>query len=177
MVKNYIYNGENGKQAKVTKTFEYYGDMEIYKKNIYNQWIPTIEEVSIYHCEKVKDAIKEKKDIIIVNDEEETELLEQNGFVATNFVCNCFTNEESMKKSLEDFEGAEIVYVDSFWLETICSWKSKVEDKELRKIFIETLSNKVKDIKLYDTHLKKIANILAEEKGKERFEDILKRAK
>lgn len=177
MVKNYIYNGENGKKARVTKTFEYYGDLEIYKKNIYNQWIPTSEEVSIYHCEKVKDAIKEKKDIIIVNDEEETELLEQNGFVATNFVCNCFKNEELMKKSLEDFEGAEIVYVDSFWLETICSWKGKVEDKELRKIFIETLSNMVKDIKIYDRKLKEIADILAEENGKERFEDILKRAK
>lgn len=150
MKKETYYTNEEGKEIKVIKWYDQISDTLFLMKDKNNDWSSCFEKYinTFYHLEQLKKGIQEKKDIIIVENEDDTEILEKNDFVATNLLSNCFSDLKEIELTLQSLKGAGTVYIVKDYLDTLCTLKFYNED--ISEVFLKILSNLVENIRIIE---------------------------
>lgn len=146
MTKEFNYTDLKGKTFKKINWYGSLNDFWFKCCNNLGEWRETLypDDISFYHIEELKKGLLEGKDIILGEDEDDTETLEEYGYVATNLSNYKFKTVEQLQEILQIFKGStSTVYITDSWL-----YMLKVgNESEPSNVFLKELTKVVKELR------------------------------
>lgn len=146
MTKEFDYTDLNGKTFKKINWYGSLNDFWYWCCNDLGEWGETQfpDDISFYHIEELKKGLSEGKDIIFGEDEDDTETLEENGYVATNLSNYKFKTVEQLQEVLQIFKGStSTVYITDSWLHML----SVGDERKSSNVFLKELIKVVKELR------------------------------